>query len=149
MRALLLVLVLGLAGAPEPGPRRDERPHHHVLPPRRPALRPEAEAMAAVHKISEMVKNVIPGGFRFPPLRSPFFGSMHMFRPGPPQQITETHPTPHEVQRTVRWPICVFNRAALLGTFCVDKTTSLMEKDPANLLPRISFNVEPGACARA
>ena len=137
LRALVLLVMLGMA-------------KQNVLPTRRPSFHPQDEAFSAVQQITAALQNMqLPVGFRLPALKSPFFGSMHMFRPGPPQQISETHPTTHEVQRTVRWPICVFNRAALLGTFCVDKTTSLMEKDPANLLPRISFNIEPEKPSKA
>ena len=71
---------------------------------------------------------------------NPFTG---YHRVGPAQQLIVTHPTGHETQRMVQWPVCVFGRAALLATFCVQETTQLMEKDPANLLPRVSLSVEP------
>ena len=64
-------------------------------------------------------------------------------RVGPLQKTEVTHPTLHETKRTVKWPVCIFNKAALLWTFCVDPTSKQMEKDPATLLPRVSFNVEP------
>ena len=106
------------------------------------AMQPEHAAAAAVAKMSSMVTQVLQHGSIGSLFNSPF----SIFpRPGlgPAPEVTVTHPTLHESQRTVKWPVCIFNRAALLGTFCVDATTQQMERDPANLLPRLSFNVEP------
>ena len=66
-----------------------------------------------------------------------------MHRPGPLPEVVVTHPSQHTSIKTVKWPACIFNRAALLGSFCVDPTSAYMEKDPANRLPRLSFRVEP------
>ena len=56
----------------------------------------------------------------------PIFRIFEAANRGPDTQIVETHPTQHTTQRTIRWPQCFFNKAALLGTFCVDATTPQM-----------------------
>jgi hypothetical protein len=127
-----LVLVCGLcapAGAPDPGVMGGF-----------PLVHSHADVNGAVKSIADsiiaQVNHLKQGRLMLNP-----FTMWH--RVGPQQEVTVTHPTDHETQRTVNWPACVFDRAALLATFCVDATTAPMEKDPANLLPRVSLRVEP------
>lgn len=47
------------------------------------------------------------------------FGKMRQSK----QDMTISNPTPHTTQIQLRWPNCIRDKAALLGTFCVMPTT--------------------------
>lgn len=140
---VLLLLLLYVAPSTAPGSIAEAHFHRG----RRPAHTAQVKGVKdMVHEVAKAFTNIVENSMGNNMIkglqgsgRIPYFGFARM---GPQQEVTESHPTEHETKRKIKWPVCLFNRAVLLGTFCVDKTTQLMEKDPANMLPRISFYVD-------